>query len=310
MTILVCDAGGTHIRFTHSEDGNTLSEPQKFKLSEFPDFESVVMHFLSVAQKRTDEITSIRLSFGDLNPWKVTAEECVRFLPHAEFLKVNDFEANSWGIATASEDEFLLLNNPHGTCSKGASKCVIGSGTGLGFAYICETKHGPYVQRAHGGQMLPSFGSEEHRDVFESVERFRHSDAPMYEDVLSGPGMFNVYKLLADRTHTHKEYRDTNDMIEHGRGDPLVQQTLRLFHEILGIFAYQALAFGFSYKGIYLTGGVIDRLVGNNLFDFETFEKFFKRDNVTLVWNDTCATPVYWVKDEFIALKGLLEIEP
>lgn len=38
MTILLCDAGGTHARFALSQDGKTLSEPQKLKISDYPNF--------------------------------------------------------------------------------------------------------------------------------------------------------------------------------------------------------------------------------------------------------------------------------
>lgn len=311
MTILVCDAGGTHIRYALSEDGRFISEPQKFKIAEFSNFESIVSHFLSGAQTPAEKITSFRLSYGDQNPWKITEEECSRFLPAADFLKVNDFEANAWGIATASEGEFLLLNKPYGVCSGGASKCVIGSGTGLGLAYISDRKGVPQIQRTHGGHMLPVTVTDDHRELFDKIQKLKQiPSVAIYEDILSGPGIFNIYKLLAGRTHTHAdEYRDTNDMIDRGRNDPLAEQALRFYHEILGVFAHQAVAFGFSYQGLYLTGGITDRLVINNLFDFDTFEKFFIQDNIEIVKKDVGATPVFWVKNEFIALKGLLEID-
>ena len=70
---------------------------------------------------------------------------------------------------------------------------------------------------------------------------------------------------LTMKKHIPAEYTDTNDMIARGRNDPMAQYVLKLFHEVLGIFVHQTTAFGFAYDGLYLTGGIIDRLVGHNL---------------------------------------------
>lgn len=310
MTILLCDTGGTHIRFALSDDGKAMSEPQKFKLDEFLNLESVATHFLYANGKQPADITSFKLSFGGQNPWDLSEETVRTFLPNAHYTRVNDFEANAWGIAFSDEDHFLLLNTPEGTCNKGASKIVLGSGTGLGLAYILTGKKETHVQRTHGGHFFPAMATEEHRRIFEEIQKFKKTPSVIiYEDILSGPGIYNLYSLLAESTHTHVAYRDTNDLIERGRNDPLVEQALRIYHEVLGIFIHQVVACGFSYGGVYLTGGIIDRLVGHNLFDMQTVDKFFKQDNVEGVIDDMRATPIYWVKDEFIALKGLLEID-
>ncbi|HOO50431.1 MAG TPA: glucokinase, partial [Alphaproteobacteria bacterium] len=60
--ILLCDAGGTHARFALSKDGKTMSEPQKIKIAEFTDFDSIVMHYLASQNIKASEIVELRLS--------------------------------------------------------------------------------------------------------------------------------------------------------------------------------------------------------------------------------------------------------
>lgn len=310
MAILLCDAGGTHARFALSRDGKTMTAPQKVKAADFPTIGRAIEQFLHGQNILPEEIRSFRLALGGRNPWQITKEEIAITLPHTDFVELNDFEANAHGIAMAESDDFMLLNHPRGTYSKdGSSKIVAGIGTGLGLAYIFETPSGPLVRRTHGGHMLPATASETHRDLFDALHKNKKGpSASIYEDIVSGNGLFNLYRLLSERTHTHQEYRDANDLIDRGANDPLAQQAIKILHEMLGVFLHQAAAFGFAYGGIYLTGGIIDRLIGKGLFDMVAVEKFFHQDNAEIVQKDVSATPIYWVKDEFVALQGLLEI--
>lgn len=306
MTILLADAGGTHIRFSVSVNGRDLAEPQKLKVADYPRLEDAIEHYLFSQRIEADDIKSFYYAYGGRNAWSTAGLKTC--LPNAAVRVVNDFEANSYGVIAGAGDEFHTLVPGSGqAASIDSSRAVIGSGTGLGLAYIVSSRHGNIVQRTHGGHMLPVTVSEEHRAVFAAVQALKTTPtAPIYEDVLGGPGLFNVYGVLARQAHLDKEYRDTNDMIARGHNDPVAKQALRLYHEILGVFAHQVLAFGHSYRGLYLTGGVTDRLVGHNQFDTATFCKFLYQENVSIVRQDVAATPIFWIKDEFISLKGLL----
>lgn len=270
----------------------------------------IALHFLASQNFKAEDITEFRLSLGDRNTWNITPEKIKTCLPNATFQKRNDFESNAYGIAFADPDKFMLLNTPAGTGSTGSAKIVIGIGTGLGIAQIiCPDKGPPVIQRNHGAHMIPATITEEQRYLYQSVQKFKPDQSvAIYEDLISGPGLWRLYQLACESAHTHTEYADTNDMIARGRNDPLVQQSLKIFHENFGLFVHQATAFAFAYKGIYLTGGIIDRLVGQNLLDLETIEQNFKQNNVPIVTADVNATPIYWVKDEYIALEGLLRI--
>ncbi|MCB1558150.1 MAG: glucokinase [Alphaproteobacteria bacterium] len=307
--ILLCDAGGTHARFALSKDGKTMSEPQKIKIAEFTDFDSIVMHYLASQNIKASEIVELRLSLGDRNKWGINENEVRKTLPQAVYKKLNDFEANAQGVARTSNDNFMFLTPAKETSSKGSSKLVVGVGTGLGHAFIIETPEGTYIQRSHGGHMIPATTSEEQRQIFLDLQKFKKDGTvTIYEDLISGPGLWHMYQLSCEKAHTHTEYFDTNNMLEKGRNDPLVQQGLKLFHEMLGLYCHQAVLFGFAFAGVYLTGGIIDRLIGHNLWDQKTFDLGFKQKNVPIVVADFDSTPIFWIKDEYIALEGLLKL--
>lgn len=308
MTFLLCDVGGTFVRFALKKPGQAMTPPQKLRAADYPLFENAAQHFLVSSSVPATQISAFALAFGSRNTWSIDQENIAPLLPHAAFHKINDFEANAYGLLGLPEEDALLLNpSPSGRKNKkGGRWCVVGPGTGLGLAYILEGPHGQFVQKTHGGHMRPAFLDEESPVLFKSLTALRpDGTSPIYEDILSGPGLYRLYQLLASHKHLELEYCDTYELLAKGRNDPLVIQSLKIFHEWLGIFVHQAVAFGNSYGGVYLTGGIMDKLVLLDLFDPSTFFNTFYQKNVAVVMADVLSTPVYWVRDEYVSLRGL-----
>lgn len=305
MTKCVVDIGGTYIRLALSHDGRTFDhDPQKIKVDQFSSVEEALIYFMRQEQCDPLSVTDILIAKSGRNNWLVEQESIRGTFAVSKIIKVNDFAANAMGLINIDQNELVHLGGTKIVPDDAFPTAVIGSGTGLGLAYISSSKH---VQRTHGGHMLPALVSPEQRTLFKELQTFKNDGtAPIYEDVLSGNGILNVYKILCSRPHLDCEYTDTNHLIDQGRNDPLVRQALKYYHEILGLFAHQVLAFGYSYGALYLTGGVTDRLIGNDMFDKDIFFKSLYQNNVPVVLHDVKATPVFWVKDEFISLKGLL----
>lgn len=305
MTKCVVDIGGTYIRLALSHDGERFSEdPKKIRTDQFSSVEEALIYFVRQEQCDPLSITDIMIAKSGRNHWLVEQEKIRSTFAVSRIVKVNDFAANALGLIHADSNDVLHIGGTKIVPDHDLSMAVIGSGTGLGLAYITPTK---YVQRTHGGHMLPALRTVEQIELFQELQQFKtDKTAPIYEDALSGDGILNIYKILSARHHLDCEYTDTNHLIDAGRNNPLVQQTLKYYHEFLGLFAHQTLAFGGSYGGLYLTGGVTDRLIGADLFDKDVFFANLYQDNVPIVAHDVKSTPVLWVKDEFISLRGLL----
>jgi glucokinase len=300
---LLCDVGGTYLRFALGEKGAAMQSPSKLRADAHLSLEDAVRKFLWAQSVREEDISCFALAFSNRNSWDVTKDGIRQVLPNAVFLQINDFEANAYGVLTADPSSFDCITKGAGESVPGASRCVIGSGTGLGLAYI----HGAKIQRTHGGHMLPALWREDHRELFVDLQATKTDGTiPIFENGLSGPGLFSIYRILSERAQLVPEYRDTNDLILRGGNDPVALEALRFFHEFLGLFAHEAVAFGYAYGGLYLTGGIIDRLMAAGLFDAETFLKNFHQNSVKVVREYVLATPIYWIRDEFVSLSGLL----
>lgn len=305
MTKCVVDIGGTYIRLALSVDGEKFSgDPQKIKADRFTSIEDALIYYTRQEQCDPLSITDILIAKSGRNHWIVEQESIRRTFPVSKIVKVNDFAANALGLLHVETHDLVHIGGSKTMVDNSYPMAVVGSGTGLGLAYISPTKT---VQRTHGGHMLPALASQEQYELFMALQKFKaDGTAPIYEDALSGEGILNIYKILCERHHLDSEYSDTHHLIDMGRNNPLVQQALKYYHEILGLFVHQVLAYGYSYGALFLTGGITDRLVGYDLFDKETFFHGLYQNNVPVVLRDVKSTPIFWVKDEFISLRGLL----
>ncbi len=308
MAKLLADIGGTYMRLALSEDGKSfVRDPQKIKTENFRSSEEALLSFVQTEHYNPSDIDMIAIAQSGQNKWLIDATSVSHIFPKAQLELVNDFEANAMGLVSPTPDELMHLAGAKTLPDATRPRAVIGSGTGLGLAYIAPNGPNGYVQATHGGHMLPALVGQEQIDLFVDLQYFKTDKTiPIYEDALSGNGLMNIYKILSGRRHLDCEYHDTHHMLAEGRNNPLVQMALKYYHEILGQFAHQAVAFGAAYGGLFLTGGITDRLMGHNLFDTTAFLAGFYQNTVPVVLNDIKSTPVFWVKDEFISLKGLL----
>lgn len=305
MTILVADIGGTYMRLALSDTGHSFTrDPQKIKTDNFLQAEDALLNFVHQENRKLESITQILVAKSTRNNWNVCPDNILSYFKNSKFQLMNDFSANALGVIDVRMIDLYYLGGYKPVPDITLARAVIGSGTGVGLAYIGMNQ---FVYGTHGGHMRPAFITQEQTELFKELQQYKKDDTiPIYEDALSGNGILNIYKILSGKNHLECEYRDTNHLLAEGRNNPLVQETLRYYHEILGIFAHQVLAFGASYGGLYLTGGIIDRLIGHDLFNKEIFFNNLYQKNVPIVLNDVYATPVFWIKDEFISLRGLL----
>lgn len=307
MTILLCDVGGTHIRFAASELTGPMSQPEKMRVDSHSSLEDAISRYLLAQSLSADTITHLYLAFSNRNNWSTEQAMLKTVLPKAAIMQVNDFEANALGILVSDQSDVHTLVKGHGSISPCASRVVLGVGTGLGLAYLLNNGRQSFIQRTHGGHMLAATPRPELLEIFQAISSAKKDGTiPIYEDVLSGKGLFELYTYVCHRNQLNPEYHDASDLLIAGKDDPVVLQALNIFFEMLGVFSHQAVAFGHSYGGIYLTGGVIDRLLEAGLFNTDAFLKGFHQKNVPIVVKDVMSTPVYWVRDEFVSLRGLL----
>lgn len=305
MNVLV-DIGGTYARFALEAGGKPV-QMKKYAAADFETFGDALAQYLSEAGAKRDPALFIATAahpdernvwrFVNRNKWMID----VAAINNVEII-MNDFEAATWGLIGLQDQKILKT----GKKNRIAPRVLIGPGTGLGLGYLIPASKGFDVRGTQGGHLATAALNEEHTRVLRTVDKIKGRGClNVYEDVVSGPGLYNLYVALCDLSEEECIAKNAGDMIALGNS-PAVRDALRLFHEFFALFAATVTVGAGAYGGLYLAGGVLDRLVESNLFDFVHFEKFFVGNYVPSVKSALDQTSVIHAFDPNLALNGLI----
>ena len=127
-------------------------------------------------------------------PWIIDTEELRRTLKLDAVHLLNDLEAGAYGLFTLEEDEYFTLNE--GKMRQAGNKALIAAGTGLGQAILFDDGHHFRPLASEGGHADFAPRDELEIELLRYlIGRFGHVS---YERVLSGPGLFNIYRFLKE----------------------------------------------------------------------------------------------------------------
>lgn len=314
MSILA-DIGGTHARFALAGIGGPEAIV-KYKAADFENLDTALRAYcqeqgreaggkLRIAAAGSPEDSGL-WRFVNCNTWIIDPKELKSQGWQIEII-LNDFEAAAWSLPNLQSVDLDIIRKGE---IQTPSKCILGPGTGLGLAYVHYNEGIPFVQPTHGGHLPMACLSDEQAMIMQVIQRFKDNEtAPVYENVVSGPGLHAIYRALCLIGGMQITAQNPEDMMGQLK-DPKVEAALRLFHEFLGLFAATAVIAGHAYGGLYLTGGVIERLKAAGQFDARAFERWFNLNAVAPVMHDLGAMPIYHIIDPYPALKGLMYEHP
>lgn len=307
---ILSDIGGTFVRFGIEAEG-ILRSVKKYKAADFETFDEALMgycHENGVEARGALRIATAGYEDGGVwkfvnqNTWEIDPQNLGRNGWKVEYI-LNDFEAATWALKSLDSDEYKTL---HARTGASHTLCLMGPGTGLGLGYFHGGDRHLFVQMTHGGHMPVAAITEEQWLVVQTVHRIHHhKKVPVFENFVSGPGLFNIYRATCLMAGKPERAGSTEDLLNF-KNDAEVKWALRLFHEFMGLFAATAVVTGHAYGGLYLWGGVLDRLEEQGLFDFHRFYEFFTLDVAVSVQRDLKATPITRVAMPYLALKGLM----
>ena len=349
--VLVGDIGGTHIRFRllkMSKNEHDLVETidtTKLKTADFTSMESAFKFYLKTIENNFPSIAVIGvpgpiqdntvLKFANIPHWtSESGDKLGKKLGIKNFLFLNDFACNSYGIQTKLKlgDDYIVINE--GKPNKEGPIMVIGPGTGLGMGYLLKDKKNKYytIGNSEGGHQNFSRKNKLFFELAEFVKNQYNLEHVIIENVCSGQGMVPIYKFLlkkeqekginindidrektlAEKVDKFSDYKDkktrdmlSNEITQKGVRNEchLSRKVIELFIEVLADTASNMSLLTLPSGGIYLLGG-ISVAIEPFMKQSDLFMKFFVDKDLSFILKNI---PIYLIKNDNIGMIGATE---
>ena len=306
--ILIGDIGGTNARFAVIMDAaSEAGEPQIVQTANFSTIDdaiqSAVLDRLSVAP-RSAVIAVAGPVDGDAIaltncPWVVRPKGMFTTVGLRDIVILNDFEAQALAVV-ALDDEYLEKIGG-GAPEPNAGRVVLGPGTGLGVAGLIHS----------GGKWIPVPGEGGHMDIGPRTPRdyqiFPHIE-PIEgrisgEQILCGRGLVSTYRAVAKADKKTPRFTTPAEVTKAAldKTDATAEEALELFVTCLGRTAGDLALVFKSRGGVFLTGGIAQKIVP--ALKAGNFRAAFDDKAPHSEWMATI--PVYVITHPLAALAGL-----
>jgi len=291
--ILAGDVGATKTILGLFASGNgrpSLVSQKTFRSASYQGLAPMVREFLA------DGNRAVSACFGVAGPvinntaevtnlsWFEDGQSLASDLKLERVSLINDIVAIGYGVAALKDEDFLVLNQGKGLGP--ANSAIIAAGTGLGECtlYWDGKHHVPVPSEAGHSDFAP------YDDLSIELIRYLRNKGLFtnIEQILSGPGLVNIYSFLRDTTGM----AESADVIQAMRmKDPaaviaqaasegrckLCMRTLEIFVCAYGAEAGNLALRTVAVGGIYLSGGISRRIL-NNLRDGTFMHWFINKD--------------------------------
>jgi glucokinase len=276
--VLLGDVGATNARFAVLFD-QTLGPIEWIEVADHPTFDGAVKHFLQ-SHGRDHRISHALLAIaGPVKddrceftncPWTVDSRDLRSHFGFRSVQLINDFEATALSLPHLVKRDLRSIGG--GSAVPGAPMVVLGPGSGLGVAGLVPNGSGHVVVPTEGGHATMSATSSREDAILDALrQRFGHVSA---ERVLSGPGIENLYEVIATLDSADAPPRDAAQItIAALKGAcPISREALDMFCAMLGGFAGNVALTCGARGGVYIAGGIAPRII-----DFLANSEFRRR---------------------------------
>jgi glucokinase len=292
---LVADTGGTNTRVALADGTRLLPETVKrYANAEHASLAAVLERFIADQGGVRDgrgQLTNLDWEFDEETVAKATKAERVAV--------VNDLQAQGHALGHLGDGALapVLAGPAH---RPGASRLVIGVGTGFNAAPVHEGGYGRLVAAAEAGHVTLPVRTAADLRLAEYLAR-EHGFATV-EDALSGRGLGHLYGWLGEEAGDPCTASAAEIMAALQDGsDPRAEAAARAFVGLLGAVAGDLALLMLPFGGIYLAGGVARAFVP--WLDRFGFAAAFRDKGRFAEFMDSFA--VHVIEDDFAALHGL-----
>jgi glucokinase len=234
--------------------------------------------------------------------WTLDAGRIGRDLALEHVVLVNDYVGTAASLTVLNPATDLMRIGP--APARAGSQVVLGPGTGLGAAALVPFGSQFVIHATEAGHMDFGARHEGEMKLWPLVER--PGGRVSAETLLSGSGLVRLYRALARSRGLQSGLASPADIVTAARdeGDELAADTLDLFAGLLGRFAGDlALIFG-AAGGVFITGGIAQRI--GRILDAGAFRTEFERKFPFATVMEQ--TPTFLITHAEPALEGLVAL--
>lgn len=266
--VLIGDIGGTNARFAILLDA--YAEPREFPGVRTADFASLDAAIEAAVLDKTSvrPLSALLAVAGPVDGdeialtnhgWVVRPRAMFETLGLEEVVVLNDFEAQALGVVALGPQHMEKIGG--GEAEEEASRVVLGPGTGLGVAGLVHARHMWIPVPGEGGHV--DIGPRSPRDfaVFPHIEAIEGRISA--EQMLCGRGLVNLYRAVAAADGVEPRLSAPAEITAAALsgGDAVAAEALDVFVTCLGRLAGDMALVFMSRGGVFLTGGIVQKIV-------------------------------------------------
>ena len=182
----------------------------------------------------------------------------------------NDFAAMARGAAIMPDANFTDIIS--GGINYERTIAVLGPGTGLGVAGIIAAQP-PHILATEGG--FTAFTPRDDLEIEILKWLMGQLDFVAAEDIVSGPGLLNIYKALCNIHGQPIKFSAPSEVVSDAVNEGLSKQAVHVFCNALGGFAGNTAHTLGATGGVIITGGVAAHIAP--FIDSSDFTERFKQ---------------------------------
>jgi glucokinase len=259
------DIGGTKVLLGLVDDAGNIVRQHRFEAADFPGFDALLAAYLKVEGIAGPDIAGgclavagpvadngRRARITNL-PWTVDGDALTETFGCGALKLVNDFVGAAMGVAALAPAELVTLQP--GEPLDDAPRLVVGAGTGLGMATMLKQANGWRVLPGEGGNTAFAPGDARQGELWRTLHALR--GRVIWGDVVSGPGIANIYRFLCGREATPDAI--TRAALAGDDADALAATAM--FLSAYGAFAGDMALALLPRGGVYVAGGIAAKIL-------------------------------------------------
>ncbi|MDW6024588.1 glucokinase [Mesorhizobium sp. BAC0120] len=308
--ILIGDIGGTNARFAILPDvGSPSIEFPNVRTADHPTIDNAIRDAILTATTVRPRSTVLAVA-GPVNgdhipltncPWVVKPREMLATTGVSDVVVLNDFEAQALAVVALGPEHMEKIGG--GEAVPEAGRVVLGPGTGLGVAGLIRACGRWIPVPGEGGHMDIGPRSPRDLEIFPHLEKIDGRISG--EQILSGRGLVNAYRAVAAASNATARFTLPAEITAAAlaKSDPIAEEALSFFVTCLGRTAGDLALVFKSHGGVFLTGGIAQKIV-----------PALKANNFRIAFEDKAphaammrAMPIYVITHPLAALAGLAE---